>query len=82
MELSLFLAGIVITHVVVWGMVRRMQSEGQHLRRYQLIGFGLMEVAFGLVLYLTGSPTLLVWLAVNAAFTYIASRLNLPPRPR
>ena len=80
MSLSLFLAGIVVAHVLVWGMVRQMRRDGQRIRRYQLFGFAAMEALFGGLLLLTGSLSLLVWFGVNAAFVILATRLN-PPRP-
>jgi hypothetical protein len=60
-------------------MVRQMRREGQHIRRYQLAGFLLLELGLGIILAVTGSLQLLVWVAVNALFVAFAGRLE-PPR--
>jgi hypothetical protein len=79
MELSLFLAGIVVVHVLVWGMIRQLRREGQRLRRYHLATFTAIELVSGIVLVMSGSVYLLVWFAVNAAFVLLSLQLS-PPR--
>jgi hypothetical protein len=72
--------GIVLVHALVWGMVKQMRREGQRLRRIHLAGFWALELVLGLAVWQTGSLSLLVWVAVNAAILGLLTRVS-PPRP-
>lgn len=79
MALLALVAGILVTHALVWGMVRQMRREGQRIRRVQLIGFWALEIVLGVLVWQSGSWPLFVWLAVNAAVLAWLPRIP-PPR--
>jgi hypothetical protein len=79
MGLVTLLAGILVTHVVVWGIVRQIRRDGQHLRRYHLAAFCALEALIGVVIWQSGSWPLLVWMAINAGVFAFLSDLA-PPR--
>ena len=82
MEPIVLLAGILLGHIVIWGIVSQMRRERKRVHRYQLAGFVGLEVALGVWLVHTSSLPMLAWVAANAAMTLIAANMPAPPARR
>jgi len=54
------LLGLALGHALVWGLVKRLRSEGQGIKRYQILGFVALKVVLGIFVWASGSWTLFV----------------------